>query len=96
MGSWYVVAGMLVEKRRWLVRIQPYIGAVLVVFGVIPLALAVMRGFDAKKLESLAFGLFFVFGGVSMMHRGTLTRAGFFGFTVGSLAFAILVAMALA
>ena len=87
---------MLVQKRRWLVRIQPYIGAMLVLFGVVPLALAVMRGFDAKKLEPLAFGFFFLFGGVSMMHRGTLTRGGFLGFTLGSITLAIAIAMALA
>ena len=74
------------EKIPWRKRIQPYIGALLVLIGLTPLSIAVAHGAGFTQLQPLFGGLLMVGGGVKLIHMGSASPLQFWAFALAGVA----------
>lgn len=78
------------EKRPFMRRVQPWIGALIMVMSLVPLGLVLTSGrVDSKGLGGLATGLFMAGGGATLIAKGAARRSHVAIFALGALAVAV-------
>ncbi len=66
-------------KARWLVRIQPFVGALILLMGLMQTTLLFLSE-KRPDMRGIASGLLMCGGGVGMIHRRTRLTIRFWGF----------------
>lgn len=80
------------EKTPWRKRLQPYIGALLVIIGLAPPSIAVASGASFTQLQPLFGGLLMVGGGIKLIHMGSTSGRQFWLFVLVATAIPLAVA----
>ena len=74
------------EKKPWTARLQPVVGALVIVLGLAPATMAVAKGLEWSKIQPLLGGLLMVGGGAMLIKRGTRSMARFWAFLLAAVA----------
>ena len=73
------------ERVRWQHRIQPYVGSLILLMGIVTSGLALLAGKDGVNLRALGTGLLMSLASLGLIHRRTGIRPQFWFFSGGAM-----------